>query len=231
MIVDDEPIARKIVRGYCAQLNFIDIAGECENALEAMTFLKAGAIDVVFLDINMPILDGLNFVKSLTQRPKVIFTTAYKDYAIDAFELDVVDYLVKPFSFERFFKAVQKVLPDTESPVGPATVTTEVDNADGIFLKMGKTIFRFSFQHILFCEAQQNYTRIVATTHDVRIYQSLSQIEEQLPDSIFIRSHRSFIVNKHHISRIDGNRIFIGEHEVAIGANSREEFLGKLGMK
>jgi DNA-binding LytR/AlgR family response regulator len=230
LIVDDEPIARKIIRGYCQQLQFVEIAGECENAFEAITLVKAGGIDVIFLDINMPILDGLSFIKSLTNRPQVIFTTAYKDYAIDAFDLDVTDYLVKPFSFERFFKAIQKVVPDGDFGT-TAGLTTDTETTDGMFLKMGKTIFRFTFQNILFCEAQQNYTRIVSKDHEVRIYQSLSQIEEQLPPQYFIRSHRSFIVNKNHISRIDGNRIFIGEHEIAIGPQSKDEFLARLGLK
>jgi DNA-binding LytR/AlgR family response regulator len=246
LIVDDEPIARQIVRSYCQQLPFLDIAEECENALEAMNFLRNNTVQILFLDINMPVLNGLSLLKTLTQKPKVVLTTAYKDYALDAFELNVSDYLLKPFSFERFLKAIQKVQTElqteTEKPVEQSSATslmlassqqglTVSDSDDGIFLKIGKTIFRFSFQNILFCEAQQNYTRIVTLDQDVRIYQSLSQIEEQLPTSVFLRTHRSFIVNKNKVSKIDGNRIFIGKHEISIGANHREMFLEKLGFK
>jgi DNA-binding LytR/AlgR family response regulator len=238
LIVDDEPIARQIVRNYCQQLAFLDIAGECENALEAMNFLRNNTVQILFLDINMPVLNGLSLLRTLTQKPKVILTTAYKDYALDAFELNVSDYLLKPFSFERFLKAIQKVQAELEteqekSIEQPQTVATPsvFDTEEGIFLKIGKTIFRFSFQNILFCEAQQNYTRIVTTDQDVRIYQALSQIEEQLPTAQFLRTHRSFIVNKNKVSKIDGNRIFIGKHEIAIGANHRELFLEKLGFK
>jgi DNA-binding LytR/AlgR family response regulator len=246
LIVDDEPIARQIVRNYCQQLPFLTVAEECENALEAMNFLRQNTVQILFLDINMPVLNGLSLLKTLTQKPKVVLTTAYKDYALDAFELNVSDYLLKPFSFERFLKAVQKVQTELEAEQEKPTELNQVSPSvptvsgfhtsisepeDGIFLKIGKTIFRFSFQNILFCEAQQNYTRIVMLDQDVRIYQSLSQIEEQLPPSVFLRTHRSFIVNKNKVSKIDGNRIFIGKHEAAIGANHRELFLERLGFK
>jgi DNA-binding LytR/AlgR family response regulator len=246
LIVDDEPIARQIVRNYCQQLPFLEVADECENALEAMNLLRQNTVQILFLDINMPVLNGLSLLKTLTQKPKVILTTAYKEYALDAFELQVSDYLLKPFSFERFLKAIQKVQAELETeqekPIEPSPIPPSVptvsgfhasisESEEGIFLKIGKTIFRFSYQNILFCEAQQNYTRIVTHDQDVRIYQPLSQIEEQLPPSLFLRTHRSFIVNKNKVSKIDGNRIFIGKYEVSIGANHRELFLEKLGFK
>ena len=240
LITDDEPIARQIVQNYCQQLDFLEVVGECENAMETMTFLRTNAIDLLFLDINMPVLNGLSLLKTLNQhRPKVILTTAYSDYAIDAFELEVSDYLLKPFSFERFLKAIQKIqielitlveTPDS-SPISVAETPSVSSHFDGIFLKIGKTIFRFSFQNILFCEAQLNYTRIVTTDQDVRIYQPLYQIEEQLPTSIFVRTHRSFVVNKNNVTKIDGNRIFMKSYEVPISSNFREDFLADIGVK
>ena len=245
LITDDEPIARQIVRSYCQQLDFLAVVGECENALETIAFLRNQSVDLLFLDINMPVLNGLSLLKTLAIKPKVVLTTAYKDYAIDAFELEVSDYLLKPFSFERFLKAIQKIQSELtpQQPLLPIPITMPnqatpsvallrssqplamTDNFQGIFLKIGKTIFRFPFQNILFCEAQQNYTRIVTIDQDERIYQPLSQIEEQLPLPIFVRTHRSYIVNKNHIVKIDGNRIFIGKHEISIGANHRDAFL------
>jgi len=242
LITDDEPIARQIVRNYCQQLDFLEVVGECENAMETLAFLRGKSVDVMFLDINMPVLNGLSLLKTLTQKPKIVLTTAYKDYAIDAFELEVTDYLLKPFSFERFLKAIQKIqtalaqasneqISAPQNTPANAAQTTSSDVFEGIFLKIGKVIYRFSFQSILFCEAQQNYSRIVTTEQDIRIYQPLSQIEEQLPIATFVRTHRSFIVNKNQVTKIDGNRIYIGKHEIPIGANYRDLFMEQIGMK
>ncbi len=240
--MDDEPIARQIVRNYCQQLDFLEVVGECENAMETLAFLREKSVDVIFLDINMPVLNGLSLLKTLTQKPKIVLTTAYKDYAIDAFELEVTDYLLKPFPFERFLKAIQKIQTALEQASNDQTPTPQnipsnvaqaslSDTFEGIFLKIGKVIYRFSFQSILFCEAQQNYSRIVTTEQDIRIYQPLSQIEEQLPIATFVRTHRSFIVNKNQVTKIDGNRIYIGKHEIPIGANCRDLFMEQIGLK
>jgi two-component system, LytTR family, response regulator len=235
IITDDEPIARQIIRGYCAQIPYIEIVGECENAMEALEILRNKSVDLMFLDINMPMLNGLAMIKSMTTKPAVVITTAYKEYALDAFEEEVLDYLLKPFSFERFIKAVQKIkIPvQNESFETNANITMSKpheDGFDGIFLKIGKVIYRFAFKNILFCEAQQNYTRIVSIDDDVRIYQTLTQIESQLPTFSFTRVHRSFVINKDHVVKIDGSVILIGSHSVPIGTNYRESFLQSLGL-
>ena len=248
LITDDEPIARQIVRSYCQKLDFVEIVGECENAIDTLNVLSKTDVDVLFLDINMPDLNGLNLLRTLRHKPKVILTTAYKEYAIEAFELEVSDYLLKAFSFERFLKAIQKVRSELEMAIDAVkqatinhqqlnsspSVTASVvvtEDSEGVFFKVGKRIFRFPFQNILFCEAKKNHTRIVTTTQDEQIYQSLSQIEEQLAPSVFVRTHRSFIVNKNHISGIEGNCVFMGPHEIAIGAKYREGFLEQIGFK
>ncbi|MFM2267114.1 MAG: hypothetical protein RL757_555 [Bacteroidota bacterium] len=240
LIVDDEPIARQIVRSYVQQLNFLTVAGECGDAMETINFLNQNTVDILFLDINMPVLNGLSLLKTLAEPPKVILTTAYKDYALDAFELRVSDYLLKPFSFERFFKAIQKVQSELAENGKTTTIAAETpqnapppvsDDFEGVFIKVGKTIFRFAYSEILFCESQHNYTRIVTLNDDIRTYQTLTQVEEQLPASLFLRTHRSFLVGKQQIKKIDGNRIFIGNHEIPIGANYREQFLERLGIK
>jgi DNA-binding LytR/AlgR family response regulator len=230
LITDDEPIARQIVRNYCTQLDFVEIVAECENAMEAYGLLSSNEIDLLFLDINMPILNGLSLLKSAKNLPDVIITTAYKDYAIDAFELNVLDYLLKPFSFERFFASIQKY--DTKS----IDKKDELDQSQqftetGIFFKIGKVIYRFQFDKIYFFEAQQNYTRIVTETEDIKIYKALSHIEEELPQSIFIRTHRAYIINKSMINKIDGNLVFLGKHEIPIGANFKDLFISGIGYK
>jgi DNA-binding LytR/AlgR family response regulator len=230
IIVDDEPIARQIVRNYCEQIDSIDIVAECENALEASKLLSCTDVDLLFLDINMPILNGLSLLKSVQKLPDVIITTAYKDYALDAFELNVLDYLLKPFSFERFFSAVQKFdLKKIEN--NPDADYIQQVNESGIFFKIGKVIYRFQFDKILFLEAQQNYTRIVTETEDIKIYKSLSHIELELPPRLFLRTHRSFIINKNMINKIDGNIIHINRYEVPIGANYKEGFIEGIGYK
>jgi DNA-binding LytR/AlgR family response regulator len=188
-------------------------------------------IDLMFLDINMPKLDGLAMLKTLTKKPRVIITTAYKEYALDAFELHVSDYLLKPFSFERFISAIQKIQLEIGevTKTDDATVSVSTEEFDGIFLKIGKVIYRYAFNNIIFLEAQQNYTRIVTNKDDVKVYQPLSKIEEKLPTQ-FIRCHRSYIVNKNFISKIDGNVIVLENYEVTIAPNQKEFFLERLGL-
>ncbi len=234
LIVDDEPIARQIVQEYCNQLpQMVDVVQQCESAIDVLTLLKNQTIDLLILDINMPVLSGIALVKSMQTKPKVIFTTAYKEYAIDAFDLQASDYLLKPFTFERFFQAIQKVQMELTNKVETQDfeISTVMNNDfDGLFLKIGKTIYRYTHDAILFLESQRNYTRIVTLQDDVRVYIPLSQLEAQLP-SDFIRCHRSYIVNKQHVSKIDGNRIIILSHEIAIGPNMKEQFFAQLGIQ
>jgi DNA-binding LytR/AlgR family response regulator len=232
IIIDDEPIAREIIRNYCIQSESILVIAECTNAMGAIKVLNENTnIDLLFLDINMPKLNGLAMLKTLTKKPKVIITTAYKEYALDAFELHVCDYLLKPFSFERFISAIQKVQLELGevSKTDDATISISTEEFDGIFLKIGKVIYRYAFNTIIFLEAQQNYTRIVTNKDDVKVYQPLSKIEEKLPTQ-FIRCHRSYIVNKNFISKIDGNVIVLENYEVTIAPNQKEMFLERLGL-
>lgn len=230
IITDDEPIARQIIRSYCDQIEHLEIVAECENALEAYGFISNQAADVMFLDINMPVLNGMSLLKSAQQLPDIIITTAYKDYAIDAFEMNVIDYLLKPFSFERFFSAVNKLQSKTDQKINE-TVSTQQTFDTGIFFKTGKVIYRFQFDKILFFEAQQNYTRIVTERDDIKIYKALSQIESELPNHLFVRLHRSFIINKNMIHKIDGNMVFISKYEIPVGANYKEAFIESIGYK
>lgn len=228
LIVDDEPIAREIIKSYCAHLPYLQVAALCANALEAKAILLQQAIDIVFLDINMPVLDGISFLKTLKNPPQVIFTTAYKEYAIDAFDLAACDYLLKPFSLERFMTAVDRAMEKLQ--VQPLTAP-ESDTADDfIFVKTDGKIFKVKHDDILFAEANGNYTRIVTAQQVLLPSMPFSQVELLLSKSSFLRIHRSFLINKSKIDHIEGNRVFINKAELPIGGNFRDEFLKQIGF-
>lgn len=230
MIVDDEPIARAILTRYCQQLSYMKVVAEAGNALEAKAFLqKVEPVDLIFLDINMPVLDGLSFLKTLRQPPAIIFTTAYREYALDAFDLAATDYLLKPISLERFIVAVDKVLGNGQQAA--VQDGAEAGGENYLFIKSDGKIFRVLFDEILYAEASGNYTRIAMVSQALLPSMSFSAFEELLPLAQFIRVHRSFIVNKSKIQHIEGNRVFVGEKEIPIGLNYKEEFFKMLGVR
>ncbi|HVU95555.1 MAG TPA: LytTR family DNA-binding domain-containing protein [Puia sp.] len=230
LIVDDEPIARAIIRNYCSYLPALHIASECGNALEAKQAMQEQDIAIMFLDINLPVLDGLNFLKTLRSKPQVIFTTAFKEYALNAFDLSACDYLLKPFSLERFIVAVDKALerlePTGTAPPPPARETV----GDFIFLRTEGRIFQIPLSDLLYAEASGNYTKVITETMDIRPAMPLSGIEKMLPVHLFSKIHRSFIVNRSKISHIEGNRVFVRKTGIPIGSNYREAFLRTLGL-
>ena len=223
LIVDDEPIARQIVKTYAERCGFLEIVAECETALETLPYLQQGNIEAIFMDINMPGVDGFSFMKALSEKPKFIFTTAYKDYALDAFEIKATDYLLKPFSYERFLTAAER-LQNTD-------IQEVTSGSNYIVIKNGKTMHRVLFEELLYCEAQLNYVRFVTTDGEIVAYQTLSDTEKLLPNTIFVRAHRSFIVNKNKVKTIDGNQIIFDKKNMAmIGASYRDSFLEAVGM-
>ncbi|RDB03868.1 LytR/AlgR family response regulator transcription factor [Runella aurantiaca] len=228
LIVDDEPIAREIIKAYCGHLPMLHIAAAVGNALEAKTILQSQRIDILFLDINMPVLNGIAFLKTLRNQPQVIFTTAYKEYAVDAFDLAAIDYLLKPFSLERFIVAVDKAL---ERLILPEQVGMENGKTENyLFLKFDGKIYKIMHDELLFAEAQGNYIKIVTIQNTLLPSMTFSGFEELLPKSLFLRVHRSFIINKARITHIEGNRVFIQNHEIPIGSSYREDFLKSLGI-
>jgi DNA-binding LytR/AlgR family response regulator len=230
LIVDDEPIARQIVGKYCSYLPELDVVASCGDALQAKQILSEKDVDVLFLDINMPILDGLAFVKTLKKQPQIIFTTAYKEYAHEAFNVDACDYLLKPFSLERFIQAVDKA----KSKLSPSTstpISTSSSTMTPIYIKSEGKILKFDIDDLLYAEAQGNNVKVVTAQNTVMTTITLSAFEEQLPPSGFVRVHRSFIINKSKIRVIEGNRILIGTFEVPIGSNYRENFLKAIGLR
>ncbi|WP_199136587.1 LytR/AlgR family response regulator transcription factor [Pedobacter sp. ASV12] len=230
LIVDDEPIARQIIEGYAKQYPLLEVVASCEDAMEARIQLQKQPIDLIFLDINMPVIDGIGFLKTLKKAPQVIFTTAYKEYAVDAFELSASDYLLKPFSFERFLMAVDKVAEKLAPATTPTPVVETIPVDDFMFIKSDNKIFKVAFDDILYLEAFGNYTKVFLSDKQLMPTATLTSLEEVLPKNRFIRVHRSFIINKNHISHIEGNRVFIRNQEVPISANFREGFLRVCGL-
>jgi DNA-binding LytR/AlgR family response regulator len=229
LIVDDEPLARDIIQNFCSHLPHLRVVGACGHALEAKQLMEG--VDLLFLDINLPVLDGLAFLKKLRPQPVVIFTTAYKDYAVTAFELDGCDYLVKPFSLERFIVAVDKAAARLKAARSEGGRTeTEGDNSESIFIKADGKIYRVELKDILFAEARGNYTRVVTENEAYLAPLTFTQFEAALPKGIFARVHRSFIVGKGKIRHIEGNRVFVSKHEIPISNQYKGTFLRGLGL-
>lgn len=230
LVVDDEPIALEIVSNYCQQLSNLKVVGLCANAFEAREVLHKQNVDILFIDINMPVLSGLAFVKTLKKVPQVIFTTAYKEYAVDAFDLAACDYLLKPFSLERFIVAVDKALERLQQVQVSSAAIKEEKTDNFLFLKAEGKIYKVFFDDVMYAEASGNYTRIVTAQQSFLPTMTLSATAEMLPENLFIQVHRSFIINKTKITHLEGNRVFIGAIELPIGSNYRERFLTHLGI-
>jgi DNA-binding LytR/AlgR family response regulator len=228
LIVDDEPIARDIIVNYCSNLPQLHIVAACANALEAKTFLQDQVVHILFLDIHLPILDGISFLKVLKNPPQVIFTTAYTEFAISAFDLAACDYLLKPFPFERFIIAVDKAIEKLKACEKKTRATD--DKAPCLFIKTEGKIFKIGWDEILYAEAQGNYTKLVTEKRVITPNISFTNFEKMLPGNHFSRVHRSFIINNSKIDHIEGNRLFIGKTEISIGSNFRDSFLRNLGL-
>ncbi|MEN7551640.1 LytTR family DNA-binding domain-containing protein [Rapidithrix thailandica] len=212
LIIDDEPIAHTLIEKYCKELPFMHLMGNCYHALEAIPLLKTQPIDLVFLDIKMPRVTGFDFLKSLSQPPHVIVVSAHKEYALEGYEYNITDYLLKPFSFERFLKSVQKVvdaLSDSEIPVN------QPDRS--IFIKDEKKHHRVGLHEIVYIEAKGNYCLVVLSSSNIITPMKISDFERLLPAEEFFRVHRSFIVSKHFVSLVKASEIHLGEKVIPVG--------------
>ncbi|MBC8753519.1 response regulator transcription factor [Kordia sp. YSTF-M3] len=216
LIIDDEHIAHDIIKGYCDLLPNMELKKHCYNALEAMEYLNEHSVDLIFLDLNMPKLKGFDFLKTLVSPPKVIVTTAYQEYALEGYELNISDYLLKPFSFERFLKAINKTV-SVSSQVKSTVVEKRSEASQSIFLRAQSKYVQVFMNTIHYVEASGNYTKVVTATETITIREKLSDIISQLPSEDFLQVHKSFAVAKKHINSIEGNRIMIGEHIIPIG--------------
>ncbi len=215
LIVDDEPIAHRIIEGYCQDLAHLKKVGNAYNAIEASAIVAEQKVDLIFLDLNMPKITGFEWLKTLRQAPKIIVTTAYKEFALEGFELDVVDYLLKPFSFPRFLKAINKVKTESSSP-SEATPTQSSQNSS-FFLKGDKKHHQIHMGDILFVEAYGNYSKVFLADEMILSHEKISNMEQLLAKGNFLRVHKSFIVATDKIKLVRGNIIQIEEHEVPIG--------------
>lgn len=207
LIIEDEPVAREILRQYITDAPDLVLSGECEDAISALAFLKANEVDALFLDVNMPKLSGISFLKSLEKAPQVILTTAYSEYALEGYELDVVDYLLKPYSFERFLKATNKLNQSNSSSTKDVDITVKAD---------GKT-YRINTTDILFVEAKGDYVTLHTENQKLTFNTSLKAFFDQLDSPDFIRVHKSFLVNLRKIDFVEGNQIQIGKSTIPIG--------------
>lgn len=234
MIVDDEPLALDVLETFIERLENLELVCRCNNAVEAYTCLQNEHIDLLFLDIQMPKLTGIDFLKSLAHPPRVIFTTAYRDYAVEGFELNAVDYLLKPIAFERFLKAVSKVGASEPYPAAatPATTTAGAQPYQEafIYLKADKKMVKVMLADILYIESLKDYIRVKTDSKEIISYQKISFLEEKLPADKFLRIHRSFIVALDKIQAFSATAVDIGKTEIPIGRFYKTEVLDVLNQ-
>ena len=229
VIIDDEPLARKGLREYISDVEFLNLAGEYDNALKATEMISRGEAQLLFLDIQMPKITGLEFMKTLQKPVPVIFTTAFPQYALDGFDLNALDYLVKPISFDRFLKAALKAKEYYEvRQKNDADKTPVAEVGDYFFIKADNKLVKVLFNDILFIEALQNYVVVHTQEKKLITYLTFKSVEEYLPSSQFIKVHKSFIVSATKIDSIEGNDIRIGQHYIPISRNLKDEVMGKL---
>lgn len=215
LIIDDEHVAHDIIRGYCDLLPNMKLVQNCYNGLEAFEFISRNEVDLIFLDLNMPKLKGFDFLKSLKNPPKVIVTTAYEEFALEGYELNISDYLLKPFSFERFLKAINKTFIGNTRSNFEKTEGKSI--SERIFLKSKKKYTQIEIDDLLFIEASGNYTKVVTKNNSITIREKLSDVMGFLPNEAFLQVHKSFVVAHKQIKSIEGNRIYILDHVVPVG--------------
>lgn len=220
IIIDDEPLAINVIKNHIAQLSGIEILKTFDNAIESLDFIRKNKVDLMFLDINMPVLDGLSFLKSLDSRPMVILTTAYEEYAVEGFELEVLDYLLKPISLARFLKATNKAIARAEEQNKSASQKVE----DSIFVKVDKKkMKKVYFNDILLVESLKDYIKIITTKGNYVVHQTLSSFTDELPSNQFMRIHRSYTANITKIDTVEGNSVEIANKRYTIGRNYLED--------
>lgn len=234
LVVDDEPIARRIIVNYIEQMPLLTLAAECINALSTIDYLRTNPdVDIIFLDINMPNLSGLQLLKIVQPQQPVIFTTAYSEYAVESYDLNAVDYLLKPFSFERFTKAAYKAI-DVISYARNTTYELVNKKRQVIFIKSDGKNFPVYLNDILYCEAMKNYTMVMLENgKKLMPLIPLTKFEAILSEAggEFIQVHRSFLIAIKHITAITPNNVLIGKFEIPIGVQFKERFLKTIGMK
>jgi DNA-binding LytR/AlgR family response regulator len=233
VIIDDEPLAREGLANYVREVDFLNLSGICENPLELLPLIDRQVADLIFLDIQMPKMNGIDFLKILQKPPIVVITTAYHSYALEGFQLNVLDYLLKPITFERFFKAAAKAKDYQRlltKPV-PGDQQNAAPEEDYFFIKCGSKYEKILFEDILYVEGMQNYVNIYTSKGKFVTMLSLKNLEENLDQRSFIRVHKSFIVAINKIDGIEGNEIFLQTSRIHISRNYREQVIGRVVTK
>ncbi len=220
IITDDEPLARKGMQGYVGKTDFLELVAVCEDAVQLSSVLKQQAVDLIFLDIEMPYISGIEFLKSTSNPPKIIFTTAYEKYALQGYELDVLDYLLKPVSFERFLKAANRAFDYFNAAVKPGS--------QYLFVKTDTRLEKVIFADILFAEAMENYLAIYLPDKKLIIHSTMKGLLESLPAADFIQPHKSYIVNMNKIRSIEGNILHIDKFQVPVSKYQKEEMMERI---
>lgn len=229
LLVDDESIAIKGIENYISKIDFLEVTDTCSSALEAAEILKKKKIDLMFLDINMPHLSGLEFLESLGKPPLTIITTAYSEYALDGFRLKVVDYLLKPIAFQRFFQAVSKAQDMFRSQ---EILQNEQEGVrTNMYVRQGDAFQRIAWEDILYAEGMQNYVKLYFTNKVLTIHQTMASLEEILPQDYFFRIHRSYLINISHIHKISGGQVLINGSLLPIAKPRREKLLNTVVYK
>ncbi len=227
IIIDDEPLARAGLKEYISDIDFFNLLGEFDNALAATEIIGSGKVQLLFLDIQMPKISGINFFKTLVNPPAVIFTTAFPQYALEGFEVNALDYLVKPVSFDRFYKAALKAKEVLMQKQNDKAVIQEAASSY-FFIKADNSLVKIMYADVLFVEALQNYVTIHTITKKYISYLTFKSVEEYLPVDAFIKVHKSFIIAATRVDSIDGNEICIGQHRIPISRTLKEEVVEKL---
>lgn len=229
VIIDDEPLARKGLKEYIADVDFLHLAGEFDNPVKAMDMLAKEEIQLMFLDIQMPKITGLDFFKTMQHPPPVIFTTAFPEYALEGFELNALDYLVKPISFDRFLRSAIRAREFYEVRQKNISETSAHGTPPGyFFIKADNKLVKIFYDNVLFAEALQNYVVIQTSEKKYMTYLTFKSVEEYLPADKFIKTHKSYIISAAKIDSIEGNNIRIGQHQIPISRNLKDEVMGKL---
>ncbi|TFH38563.1 MAG: response regulator transcription factor [Bacteroidia bacterium] len=229
IIVDDEPVAREVLEELLAGIPPVKIIATCRNAMEAFSVISEKRIDLVFLDINMPGISGLSFAKSINREIKIIFTTAYREYAVEGFDLRAVDYLLKPISFERLLQSVNKYLDENSAGLAAKKTESENEKSNHIFVKSERKMVKICFDEVKYIESVGDYIRIWLNDRSVVTRESISSIEARVPRDEFIRTHRSFIVSVNGIDSFTSEYVEIGKNQIPVSRSYRDDVLRRLG--
>ncbi|WP_282136490.1 LytR/AlgR family response regulator transcription factor [Seonamhaeicola maritimus] len=217
LIIDDEPLAITVIENHLKNFDHIEVVETFNNPLKAYRVLEQEKIDVIFLDINMPQMTGFSFIENLSYKPLIVITTAYREYAVKSFELDVLDYLVKPIPFNRFLKTVNKIYQQVY--VSSTTADASLQQEPHIFLKVNKKLIKVNLNDILYIESLKDYIKVITSLGDYVVHKSLSSITEELPQSNFMRIHRSYTISINKVIALDGNTVEISNRKIPIGRN------------